>query len=49
MAGCANNDMVVHGDAEPAPGLDDVAGDGDVLLGRARVAARMIVDEEEHK
>ena len=37
----ADDDMVVDGDLHVPPGLDDVAGQADVLLGRGGIAARM--------
>ena len=43
MPAAADDDVVVHRDAERLAGVDDVLGDGDVGLGRRRVAGRVIV------
>ena len=42
-----HDDVVVHSDAEVAPGLDDPLGDLDVGAARLGVTARMIVDEDQ--
>ena len=47
MPAAADDDVVVHGDAERACRLDDVAGDGDVGLGRGRVARGMVVHQDQ--
>src|SRR3546814_971404 len=47
VAGAADDDMVVDGDPQLCRGLGDVAGDRDVLPARLRVAARVVVDEDE--
>src|SRR3546814_5472284 len=47
VAGAADDDMVVDGDAQPGRGLGDVAGDRDVLAARFGIAAGVIVDEDE--
>ena len=39
----ADDDMVVDADAQPFAGLDDLAGDLDILLAGRRIARRMIV------
>ena len=44
MALRADDDMVVKRDAEPFACFRNVPGDGAVLPGRCRVAARMVVD-----
>ena len=45
MPAAADDQMVVHGDAEGSGRLDDVAGDRDVGLGRGRVAGRVVVHD----
>src|SRR3546814_16663064 len=47
VAGAADDDMVVDGDAQPGRGLGDVAGDRDVLAARFGIAAGVIVDADE--
>lgn len=39
----ANDDMVMDADAQPLAGLDDLAGDLDILLARGRIARWMIM------
>ena len=41
--------MIVHGDLHVPPGLDQVARQADVLLARRRVAARMVVDDDQRR
>jgi hypothetical protein len=45
MPAAADDEMVVHGDAERRGRLHDVLGDGDVGLGWRRVARRVIVEQ----
>lgn len=43
----ADDDMVVDADAQPFAGLDDLAGDLDILLAGRRIARRMIVHQDQ--
>src|SRR5688572_15879535 len=47
MALGADYDMVVDRDLQDPSRLDDLPGQPDVLLARLRVAARMVVDEDD--
>lgn len=47
MAARADDYMVVNLDPKPPPRLDDVPGDRDVLFAGRRIAARMIMDEDQ--
>jgi len=43
----ADDQVIVHRDAERLRGIDDVARDGDVGFGRGRVAGRMVVHQDQ--
>jgi hypothetical protein len=43
----ADDQVVVHGQAERGSSLDDVLGDCDVCLGGGRVARRVVVDQNQ--
>ena len=43
----SDDDVVVHGDAQSLARLDDLAGDLDVLLAGLRVAAGMVVHQDQ--
>ena len=47
VAAAADDQVVVHRDAERLGGVDDVARDGDVGLRRGRVAGRMVVHQDQ--
>ncbi len=47
MAARADDDVVVDRDAQVPGGLDDVAGELDILAARLRIAARMVVDDDD--
>src|SRR5512143_2475346 len=49
VASVADDDVVQDLDAEHLSGLDESAGQEDVLLARLDVAARMIVDEDDRR
>ena len=49
MALAADDHVVVHGDPEVAPGLDDPLRDLDVGAARLGVAARVVVDEDQRR
>ena len=40
----ADDDMVMDADAQPLAGLDDLAGDLDILLAGGRIARWVVVD-----
>lgn len=42
-----DDDVIVDGDAQPLPGVDDLAGHLDIRHRRRRIARRMIVDEHD--
>ena len=49
MAGLADDDVVVHGDAELGGGLLDLAGHLDVGLGGRGIAGRVVVHQDERR
>ena len=49
MPAPADDHVVVHGDPERLPGVDDILGDGDVGLRRCRVARRMVVHQDQRR
>jgi hypothetical protein len=49
MPATADDDVVVHGDAERLGGADDVLGDGDVGLRGGRVARGVVVHQDERR
>ena len=49
MPAAADDDVVVHRDAEWFCGVDDVLGDRDVRLRRGRVAGRVVVHQDQRR
>ena len=49
MPAAADDDVIVHGDAERLAGADDLPSDGDVGLGRGGVARGMVVHEDQRR
>lgn len=45
----ADNQVVENGQAERSDGLDDVLGDGDIFLGRAKVTRGMVVHQNQRR
>src|SRR3954447_18244912 len=45
--GSADDHMVVHNHLHVATGLDEIAGQADVLLRGRRIAARVVVDDDQ--
>ena len=45
----ANDNMVMDADAQPLAGLDNLAGDLDILLAGGRVARWVVVDQDQRR